>query len=59
MKKYLDDSTKTLVAKANIVKLKDFIKGQGNLIKDLTSNITTIEERERVKSTKVKLTTGC
>ena len=47
MKKYLDDSTKTLVAKANIVKLKDFIKGQGNLIKDLTSNITTIEERER------------
>lgn len=45
IKQYSDDALKTLVAKDDIVKVTDFTEEQCNLIKDLTSKITAVEEK--------------
>ena len=41
---YLDDAKKTVVAKDDTVKVKDFVEEQSSHVKDLTSKIATLEE---------------
>ena len=55
IKQYFDDAIKTLVTKYDIVKLKDFIEEQSNLIKDLISKIVALEEKVNSGETVSKL----
>ena len=45
IKQYLNNAIKTLVTTDDIMKLKDFIEEQSSPIKDLTSKITTLEDK--------------
>ena len=45
IKQHLDDAIKVLVTIDDIVKLNNFMKKQSSLIKDLTSKVTTLDEK--------------